>query len=85
MDSFLRDLVNRLFERETLVVIAAFYLVYAGKIENVEQAAAIISTVVALIGGRSWAKAAAAGVQPPRVEVPPTFTITTGTTSGPPA
>ncbi len=57
MDAFFRDLLNRLFERETLVVIAAFYLVYTGRIENTETAAATIATVISLIGGRSYVKA----------------------------
>ena len=57
MDAFVGDFINRLFERETLVCIAAFYLVYTGKVESAEQAAALISTVIALIGGRSFVKA----------------------------
>jgi len=57
MDAFVKDLFNRLFERETLVVIAAFYLVYTGQIERAEEAAALISTVIALVGGRSFVKA----------------------------
>ena len=57
MDSFLKDLIIRLFERETLVVIGAFYLLYSGHVSTIEEAVTLMTTVVALIGGRSYVKA----------------------------
>ena len=63
MDKFLADFVDRLFERETLVVIGAFYLLYTGKVADVTEAVTLITTVVALIGGRSYVKGKA--LEPP--------------------
>ena len=57
MDAFLKSLINRLFERETLVTIASLYLIATGKVTTMEEAAATIGTVTTLVLGRSWVKA----------------------------
>lgn len=57
MDAFLKSLIARAFERETLVTIAALYLIATGRVNSMEEAAATISTVTTLVLGRSWVKA----------------------------
>ena len=63
MDKFLSDLIDRLFERETLVVMGAFYLIHTNRVDDIVQAAALMVTVVSLIGGRSYVKGKA--LEPP--------------------
>lgn len=57
MKLFLLDFVDRLFERETLVVIGALYLLQAGYVTDVIEAATLSITVTSLIAGRSYVKA----------------------------
>lgn len=63
MSKFISDLVDRLFERETIIVIGAFYLLYSGKIGSIEEAVTLMVTVASLIGGRSYVKGKA--LEPP--------------------
>lgn len=56
MLTFLDDLVNRLFERETLVVIAAFVFLYMGKIGTVEEAVSMATIVISLLAQRGYVK-----------------------------
>ena len=51
------SLVTRAFQRETLVTIAAMYLIYSGRVTTMEEALATVATVTTLIAGRSWVKA----------------------------
>lgn len=53
---FLDDLVNRLFERETLVVIAAFAFLYMGKVSTAEEAVTLAATVMGLLAQRGYVK-----------------------------
>ena len=57
MKLFWLDLVDRLFERETLVVIGALYLLQAGYVTDVIEAVTLMVTVTSFIAGRSYVKA----------------------------
>ena len=56
MITFLDDFVNRLFERETIVVIAAFVFLYTGRITSVEEAVTLITTVLGILAQRGYVK-----------------------------
>ena len=60
MDAFAKDLLVRLFERETLVTAFGLYMLYTGRITTVEEAASLMAVVGVLVGGRSIVKAAEA-------------------------
>ena len=53
------SLIRRAFERETLVTVAALYLIATGRVTTMEEATAVIGTVSTLVLGRSWVKARA--------------------------
>jgi hypothetical protein len=57
MTEFLKHLVDRLFERETLVTIGALVIYLVTDVDTYEEAAALIGTTSPLVLGRSIVKA----------------------------
>ncbi len=52
----LESVLRRVFERETIATGIALYFVYTGRVQTMEEAFALIGTVVTLVTGRSWVK-----------------------------
>ena len=57
MDAFVKDLLNRLFERETIATAVGLYMVWNGRITTIEEAATLMGLVGFIVGGRSLVKA----------------------------
>lgn len=53
----IESVIRRAFERETIATGVALYFVYTGRVQTMEEAVALVGTIVTLVTGRSWVKA----------------------------